>query len=102
MAWSGSWAVPAVSMGGCGGHNSLTLLSKNYGTMAPLTGDVKTRADHTIAPEAGARLCASIRHDVRASLGHERLQTVRCHGSHSKTEPKCMGCNAIPCSGWLR
>ena len=59
--------------------------------MAPLTGDVKTRAGHTIALEAGPRLCASIRHDVRASLGHEQLQTVRCHGSHSKVVAEVPG-----------
>src|SRR6476661_4965764 len=69
-----------VMGGSCGvdgrvrGRNSLTLLSKNYGTMALLTVDVKTGADHTIASEVGARLCASIRHDVRASLGHDQLQ----------------------------
>jgi len=59
--------------------------------MAPLTGDVKAGADHTIAPEAGPRLCASIRHDVRAGLGHEQLQTVRCHGSHSKVVAEVLG-----------
>jgi len=59
--------------------------------MALLTGDVKTRADHTIAPEAGPRLWASIRHDVRAGLGHEQLQTLRCHGSHSKVVAEVLG-----------
>ena len=59
--------------------------------MAPLTGDVKAGADHTIAPEASPRLCASIRHEVRASLGHEQLQTVRCHGSHSKVVAEVLG-----------